>query len=509
MTTLDETLDRWTRDASARVAALTPEPLLDVVGRVERTADGIAFVSGLPQAAAQELLAFPGGIMGFAHTLDDDLIGCVLLDPTGDLAAGDVVRGTGRVASVPVGEALLGRMVDPLGRPIDNGPPIRAERSDPVERQAPGITDRALVEVPMETGLTVIDAMFAIGRGQRELIIGDRVTGKTAVAVDTIISQKGTGVVSIYVAIGQKTSTVERVVEAVTAHGDASRTIFVVAEADGPAGLQWLAPYAGMTMVEFFRDRGEDALIVIDDLTKHANVHRQISLLLRQPPGREAYPGDVFYTHSRLLERAARLSTEKGGGSITALPIAETAAGNLSAYIPTNLISITDGQIVLDARIFADGQRPAVDVGKSVSRVGGKTQRPALRTAAGGLRLDYVQFMEMESFTRFGGLVDERTKKLLDHGRAIRAVLVQEQYQPLSGGEQIALLVALKEKLLDDMNGATIAAFKAALPERLRRDAAPVVARIDQKGELEDDDRASLLVVLTALAAELAGASAP
>jgi len=500
MATLASRVERWAHSADARLAAWSPAPRVDVVGRVERVADGIAMVSGLPQAASRELLAFSGGIMGFAHTLDENLIGCVLLDPIGHLAAGDIVRSTGQVAGVPVGEQLLGRIVDPLGRPLDDGPVLKGERFDPVERAAPEIIARDLVKVPMETGLTVIDAMFALGRGQRELIIGDRATGKTALAVDAIINQRHGNVVSIYIAIGQKTSTVKSVVEAVRAHGSPERTIFVVAEANGPAGLQWLAPYAGMTMAEFFRDRGDDVLVVIDDLTKHANVHRQISLLLRQPPGREAFPGDIFYTHSRLLERAAHLSKDLGGGSITALPIAETAAGNLSAYIPTNLISITDGQIVLDTQLFADGRRPAVDVGRSVSRVGGKTQRPAMRAAAGGLRLDYVQFMEMESFSRFGGLVDERTRAVLDHGSAIRGVLVQGQHQPLRETEQVALLVAVGEGLLDGLAQDVIAAFRAELPAVLARDAGDVAGRIESSGELSDEDRAMLVPVLRSLA---------
>ena len=312
------------------------------------------------------------------------------------------MRGTGEVLRIPVGEALLGRIVDPLGRPIDDGPEIACALREPIERPAPAIVDRAPVVEPVQTGTLAVDALFALGRGQRELVIGDRATGKTALVTDCIINQKNTGMVCVYVAVGQKSSSVKRVIEAVRRFGAFDHCIFVVAQASAAPGLQWIAPFAGFTMAEYFRDRGRDALIVIDDLSKHAATHRELALLTRQPPGREAYPGDVFYVHARLLERATRLSKDLGGGSLTALPVAETEAGNLSAYIPTNLISITDGQIVLDERLFQEGQKPAVDVGKSVSRVGGKTQAPALRAAAADIRLTYAQFLELEVFTRFG-----------------------------------------------------------------------------------------------------------
>ncbi|SMF81328.1 F-type H+-transporting ATPase subunit alpha [Tistlia consotensis] len=496
---LGAALADWRRSAERRLAEKPAGPRLEETGRVERIGDGIALVSGLDGARAEELLAFPGGVVGLAWTFDAERIGCVLLDPPGALEAGDLVQATGRVASLPVGEALLGRIVDPLGRPLDGGPAIRGERFAPMEQPAPGIIERDLVKVPLETGLTVIDGLFAIGRGQRELIIGDRSTGKTALAVDTIINQKDSGVVSVYVAVGQRSSSVGRVIDAVRSHGNAERTVFVVAEADAPPGQQWLAPFAGFSIAEFFRDRGEDALVVVDDLSKHAAVHRQISLLLRQPPGREAFPGDVFYLHARLLERAAKLSKERGGGSLTALPVAETQAGNLTAYIPTNLISITDGQIYLDARLFGEGQKPAVDVGRSVSRVGGKTQRPALRAAAAGLRLDYAQFLELELFSRFGTVSDPRTRRTLEHGRRIRAVLAQDQYAPLGETTQVALLLALGAGQLDALTPGQIARFRVRLAEALT---GPPVEASDEAA------KAALLERTAALVAEIAG-SAP
>ena len=378
--------------------------------------------------------------------------------------------GDGEVASAPVGEGLLGRVVDALGRPLDGGEPPSYQRMAPVEQPAPAIVDRALVTVPLATGLLAVDAMIPLGRGQRELIIGDRGIGKTAIALDAIINQRSSDVISVYAAIGQKTSAVARVIDAVKTYGAPERCLFVVGEADAPAGLQWLTPYSACTMAEHFMQAGRDVLLVIDDLTKHAAVYRQVSLLLRRPPGREAYPGDIFYIHSRLLERAAKLSPERGGGSLTALPIAETQAGNMSAYIPTNLISITDGQIYLDPRLFYEDQKPAVDIGKSVSRVGGATQAPVLKALSESLRLEYAQFLELEVFTRFGTMVDERTRKLIEHGRRIRAVLAQAQYAPLSLGEQVALLTAVAEGVLDELPLDRIDAFRAGLGAWLARD---------------------------------------
>ena len=400
----------WLQRSRAKLQKIPLAAEAESIGRVEQIADGIARVSGLPDVKLNELLHFEGGYTGFALTLDADSIGAVLLDEDPAIEAGSKVAGTGEVVRTPVGPDLLGRVIDPLGRPLDRDEPIGAEDHHPVERRAPEIIERDLVSEPMESGILIIDALFTLGRGQRELIIGDRATGKTSIAVDTIINQKHSDVICIYVAVGQRATAVERVVEAVREHGAPERCIFMVASSSASPGLQWIAPFAGFTIAEYFRDRGQDALIVIDDLTKHAATHRELSLLIREPPGREAYPGDIFYLHARMLERSAKLSKELGGGSLTALPIAETDAGNLSAYIPTNLISITDGQIVLDTRLFAANQRPAVDAGLSVSRVGGKAQKPALRDVSGRIRLDYSQFLELEMFTRFGGISDTRIK---------------------------------------------------------------------------------------------------
>ncbi len=413
--------------------------------------------------------------------------------------AGNLVRGTGAVASVPVGEKLLGRTVNALGIPLDGGPQIDAASVEPVERPAPAIVDRDFVDTALNTGLLVIDAMLPLGRGQRELIIGDRETGKTAIAIDTMINQRDTGVICIYCAVGQKTSSVSQVIDAVQRYGAPQRCIFVFAPADDPPGVQWLAPYAACTMAEYFSERGGDALLIIDDLSKHAVIYRQLSLLLRNPPAREAYPGDIFYIHSRLLERAAKLSHERGGGSLTALPIAATQEGNLSAYIPTNLISITDGQIVLDPRLFHEGQKPAVNVGKSVSRVGGKTQSPAMRKLAETLRLEYAQFLELEIFTRFGGMVDERTHNIIEHGRRIRAVLTQPQYEPLSLAHQVALLVAIDEKLIDRLPVDKVAELRTAIGEWLNKQGGEHGRRINATGDLDTDGRAALVAAITEL----------
>jgi F-type H+-transporting ATPase subunit alpha len=418
------------------------------------------------------------------------------------VTAGSRVRGTGAVVRVPVGEALLGRTVDPLGNLLDDGDPLAPERMDPIDRPAPGIIDRDLVTQPLYTGLMVIDAMFPIGRGQRELIIGDRSTGKSAIGVDTIINQRRSDVISVYVAVGQRSSAVREAIEAVRTHGGIERCIFVVADGDSAPGLQWLAPYAGMTIAEYFRDCGGHALVVIDDLSKHAAVHRELALLLRQAPGREAYPGDIFYTHARLLERAAKLGEKRGGGSLTALPIAQTQSGNLSAYIPTNLISITDGQICLDSKLFYGGHHPAVDVGKSVSRVGGKTQALALRTLAEPLRLAYAQFLELEMFARFGTIMDERTGRELEHGRRLRAMLQQAQYSPRPMEIQVAQLLALQEAIVDKIPLEQMAAFAARLPEWLAAHAPDVIAKLEHSGEMDAASRAALKNAIQSLANE-------
>ncbi|MGO8952981.1 MAG: F0F1 ATP synthase subunit alpha [Rhodomicrobium sp.] len=503
MATLTEDLREWLRKSRQRIAALPLEPKLEQIGRVVRAGDGVATVRGLPDTRLDELLVFEGGVHGLAVDLGEDAIGCVLLGGISGIASGSIVRGTAEVARVPVGDALLGRVVDALGVPLDGGEPPEAALFAPVERPAPAIVDRSLVTQPLATGLLVIDAMIPLGRGQRELIIGDRGTGKTAIAVDTIINQRSSDVICVYAAVGQKASSVAQAIEAVRHYGAPERCLFVIGEANAPPGLQWLTPYAACTMAEYFMERGRDVLLVIDDLTKHAAIYRQISLLLRRPPGREAYPGDIFYIHSRLLERAAKLSPGRGGGSLTALPIAETQAGNISAYIPTNLISITDGQIYLDPRLFYEDQKPAANVGKSVSRVGGKTQAPALKTLSDSLRLEYAQFLELEVFTRFGSMVDERTRKVIEHGKRIRAVLGQRQFQPMSLGEQVAILCALDDGMLDLLPLDRVGAFRDAIGPWLAENCPEIAALDDRSVALPGESRAWLKSALKALAQSL------
>ncbi len=494
----------WLDRARARVAATALGPAVESFGRVEHVGDGIALVSGLPDVRLDELVRFDRGGLGFVHTLEAERVGCVLLDAPSSVAAGDTLHGTGEVMRTPVGPGLLGRVIDPLGRPLDDGPPVAAVAHEPIDRPAPAIVARDLVTEPVQTGILTIDALFALGRGQRELIIGDRATGKTAIAVDAMIAQKASDMICVYVAVGEKSAAVARALAAVRAHGAPERTIFVVAAAPATPGLQWIAPAAGMTMAEYFRDRGGHVLVVIDDLTRHAATHREIALLTRQPPGREAYPGDVFHLHARLLERAAKLSAAEGGGSITALPIAETDAGNLSAYIPTNLISITDGQIVLSTRLFHEGQKPAIDIGLSVSRVGGKTQAPALRDVTGTLRLDYAQFLELELFSRFGGVSDPRARAQLARGARLRALLAQPQFAPLRLADEVALALALQEGLLDPLAPELVAGFRVALPGWLDGQAGPIAGRIETTRRMTAEDRAALRPVLAALAARLA-----
>jgi F-type H+/Na+-transporting ATPase subunit alpha len=494
----------WLDQARAKLAQTPLAPQAEAVGRVARVADGIAQVTGLPDAALGALLRFEGGQYGFALTLDRDEIDVVILDETAGVGTGARVTDTGEVLRVPVGDGLLGRVVDPLGRPLDGGPHLEVKETRPVERPAPTIIDRDLVNEPVETGVLVVDSLFALGRGQRELIVGDRATGKTALAVDAIINQKDTDVICVYVAVGQRATAVERVIAAVRTHGNPARCIFVVGGAASAPGLQWIAPFAGMTMAEYFRDRGEHALIVIDDLTRHAATHRELALLTREPPGREAYPGDVFYLHARLLERAAKLSPERGGGSLTALPIAETDAGNLSAYIPTNLISITDGQIVLNAHLFAANQRPAVDVGLSVSRVGGKAQKPALRAVSGRVRLDYAQFQELEMFTRFGGISNTRVQAQIARGERIRALLTQPRYSGLRLADQVALLAALADGALDATPATALPELRRRLPAWLDAHAADARAEVAASGALTPETRAALTGAVTALAGEIA-----
>jgi F-type H+-transporting ATPase subunit alpha len=493
----------WIESARQRLEAVSADPEIRRIGRVELIGDGVARVAGLPHTRMGELLRFEDGTFGLAMTIDEASVGCILLSHGEKIVAGSEVYGTGEVARVPVGEHLLGRVISPIGDPLDDGAALKHERLDPVERPAPGIVERDLVTEPLLTGLTVIDAMIPLGRGQRQLIIGDRKTGKTAIAIDTMINQRETEVICIYAAIGQKASTTARVIQAVRDRGAAERCIFVVGSADAAPGAQWITPYAACTIAEYFRDKGQHALLILDDLTKHAIVYRQLSLILRNPPGREAYPGDVFYLHARLLERAAKLSEEKGGGSLTALPVAETQAGNLTAYIPTNLISITDGQIYLEPKLFYEGQKPAVNVGMSVSRVGGATQAGAIKSLANTLKLDYAQFLELEVFTRFGAMADERTMKKIEHGKRLRAVLKQHEYSPVRLSLQVAFLLAVAEGRVDKLPLSAVDKFRAALKERLPEQCPRAAEAIDKTNQLPDDTRKALLAVIDDCIADL------
>jgi len=504
-----EDLRAWLPEARRRLADAVVAPNVEHVGSVDSVGDGIALVSGLPDTRLDELLNFEGGGQGLAFRVEESVIGCVMLSDVESVSAGMRVRGTGEVFRVPVGKSLLSRTLDSAGHPIDGGPPLDPDAWLPIDRPAPAIIERDLVSEPLQTGITVIDAMIPLGRGQRELIIGDRKTGKTAIAVDTMINQRESDVICVYAAIGQKASSVDQVIESVRAHGDISRCIFVVGAADDAPGAQWIAPYSACTMAEYFRDRGHHVLLVLDDLTKHAIVYRQLSLLLRRPPGREAYPGDIFYVHSRLLERSAKLSKQLGGGSLTALPIAETQGGNLTAYIPTNLVSITDGQIYLEPKLFYEGQKPAVNVGLSVSRVGGKTQAPAMNHLARSIRLDYAQFLELEVFSRFGAMVDERTEKTLEHGRRIRAILQQRQYGPKSLVEQIALLLALNRNCLDTVPLTAIPAFKSRLGDWLGERCPGIADKVNESGDISDDEQDHLAAEIEALIGTLGPAGRP
>ncbi|SFJ12629.1 F0F1 ATP synthase subunit alpha [Celeribacter neptunius] len=500
----DTGLEDWLETSRARLARTALQPAAEAIGRVSHVADGIVQVTGLTEAPLGALLRFESGSSGFARSLAPDLIHAVLLDESASVEVGQKVYDTGEVLQVPVGEALLGRIIDPLGRPLDAGPVPKTSERLPIERPAPEIIERDLVAEPLETGVLLVDSLFAIGRGQRELLVGDHATGKTALAVDAIINQKSTDVITIYVAIGQRASAVERVVAAVRDHGAPERCIFVLGLASSPPGLQWIAPFAAMSMAEYFRDRGQDVLIVIDDLTLHAATHRELALLTREPPGREAYPGDIFYLHARLLERAAKLAPELGGGSITALPIAQTEAGNLSGYIPTNLISITDGQIVFDSHLFSADQRPAVDVGLSVSRVGGKAQAPGLRMVSGRVRLDYAQFLELEMFTRFGGISNPRVKAQIARGSRIRALLTQPRFSGLGMVDQVALLAALADGVLDDLAPEAIPELKRQLPGWLGARAPDALRELTEQKALNDALRDRLVAEVRALAKGLA-----
>ena len=469
-----------------------PEIYPEEVGTVLTVGDEIATVSGLEHATYGEILLFSSGVKGMVQDLKKGEIGCILFGSEEEISEGSIVRRTGKTAGIPVGDEFLGRVVDALGVPMDGKGEINAVGYRPVEMPAPEIIDRQPVNEPMETGLLAIDSMFPIGRGQRELIIGDRQTGKTAVALDTILNQKGKDVVCIYVAIGQKASSVAQLVENLNRRGAMEYTIVVNASASTPASMQYIAPYAGCALGEYFMYQGRDVLIVYDDLSKHAIAYRALSLLLERSPGREAYPGDVFYLHSRLLERSAHLSDEKGGGSMTALPIVETQAGDVSAYIPTNIISITDGQIFLESNLFFSGQRPAVNVGLSVSRVDGAAQTKAMKSAAGAIRLDLAQYREMEVFTQFSSDLDEATKRQLTYGQGLMRLLRQPQYHPMKQHEQVITLVAALGHVMQPLSVDQISGFQKLLIETAHKDASQLCQRIDQ-GRLSDEDRKAIL----------------
>lgn len=463
------------------------------VGTVIQVADGIARVHGLNNAMQGELLEFPGEVYGMVLNLEEDNVGAVLLGSHRNISEGDQVKTTGRVVEVPVGDNMLGRVVNALGQPIDGKGPIQTDKYRKIERVASGVITRKSVDTPLQTGIKAIDSMVPIGRGQRELIIGDRQTGKTSIATDTIINQKGKDVVCIYVAIGQKASTVAKLVNNLKKNDAMDYTIVVSSTASDPAPLQYIAPYAGTALAEYFMYHGKDVLIVYDDLSKHAVAYRAISLLLERSPGREAYPGDVFYLHSRLLERSARLSEEAGGGSITALPIIETQAGDVSAYIPTNVISITDGQIYLESQLFFAGQRPAVNVGLSVSRVGGAAQTKAMKKAAGSIRIDLAQYREMQVFTQFSSDLDESTKKQLAHGSALMELLKQPLNHPLSMAEQVITLVCANGKVFSDLATDQVKNFQKDLLKEFAQNHNDIISKLNSTKALDDDIKAAII----------------
>jgi F-type H+-transporting ATPase subunit alpha len=467
------------------------------VGTVLSTGDGIARVHGLEKVMALELLEFPHDVYGLAMNLEEDNVGTVLFGEFHEVKEGDLVKRTKRIMQVPVGDALLGRVVDALGRPLDGKGPVKTDEYIPVERVAPGVVDRQPVREPVQTGLKAIDSMIPVGRGQRELIIGDRQTGKSAIGIDTIINQKDTDLFCIYVAIGQKRSTVARVVKTLTDYGVMDKTIVVVAASADPATMQYLAPYAGCSMGEYFRDSKRHALIIYDDLSKHAAAYREISLLLRRPPGREAYPGDVFYLHSRLLERAAKMSDEQGGGSLTALPVIETQAGDISAYIPTNVISITDGQIFLESDLFYSGIRPAIHVGNSVSRVGGNAQIKAMKQVAGTLRLELAQYRALAAFAQFGSDLDQATQNQLARGERLTEILKQVQYEPVGVDQQIVLILAATEGFLDSIEVSQLAEFETGLAEFMELSKPDLLKEIVDKKALDDELRKKLSEAIT------------
>jgi len=486
---VSDLFDRMSQNRENHTFSLSPRE----IGTVTSVSSGIAKVSGLPGVGFEELLKFPGEVYGIAYNIDADEIGVILLGEDWQLHVGDEVERTGRVMDIPVGNAVLGRVINPVGEPMDNLGSIAFTERLPIERPAHPIMDRSAVSMPLQTGIKAIDALIPVGRGQRELILGDRQTGKTAIAIDTIINQRGKDVICIYCAIGQRASSVAKVIANLRNHGAMDYTIVVATEGNNPPGLKYIAPYAATSIGEYFMEQGRDVLVIYDDLTEHARSYRELSLLLRRPPGREAFPGDIFYIHSRLLERATHLCDELKGGSLTALPIVETEAQNISAYIPTNLISITDGQIYLSPKLFELGILPAVDVGKSVSRVGGKAQLPAYRTVTGSLKLAYSQFEELENYARFGTRLDDNTKRIIEHGKRIRTWLKQPELHPLSVAEQIVVLLALTEGQFDTISIEEMKHTEAALLDACPQLPAELLDIIYTGTKFSDEDRGFIL----------------
>ncbi len=489
------------------IESYEPQVEVEEIGTVLEARDGIAIVHGIRGVMANEMLEFPHGIFGLALNLEEDNVGVVIMGDYLKIQEGDIVKRTGRIAEVPVGDGLLGRVVNPLGQPMDGKGPINPDGYRPIEWLAPGVVQRQPVKEPLQTGLKAVDSMIPIGRGQRELIIGDRRTGKTAIALDTIINQKGNGVICVYVAIGGKASTVAQVVEALERHDAMSYTIIVVAPASDPAPLQYIAPYAGCAMAEHYLYNGKHTLVVYDDLSKQAQAYRQMSLLLRRPPGREAYPGDVFYLHSRLLERACKLSDELGGGSLTALPVIETLAGDVSAYIPTNVISITDGQIFLESDLFYSGVRPAINVGISVSRVGGNAQTKAMKQVAGRLRLDLAQFRELEAFAQFGSELDKATQAQLARGQRMVEILKQDQYQPMAMADQVIALFAGVRGFLDDIDVPKIKDFEQGLLEVVHTKYPEVARAITEERVISEETEKKISEIIQEFKPMFAGRS--
>jgi len=492
---LADILDSALAEISQICEVFKPSLTLSEVGIVTQVATGIAKVAGLPNVGFEELLKFSDDVFGIAFNVDADEIGVVLLGEHWRLHTGDVVERTGRVMDVAVGDALIGRVIDPLGRALDGKGAVIAQRRLPIERPAVAIMDRAPVTVPLQTGIKVVDALIPIGRGQRELILGDRQTGKSTIAIDTIINQREQDVLCVYCAIGQRASSVAKTVAVLQEHGAMAYTVVVVSEGNDPPGLTYIAPYAATSIAEYFMEQGRDVLIVYDDLTQHARAYRELSLLLRRPPGREAFPGDIFYIHSRLLERATHLCQELGGGSLTALPIVETEAQNMSAYIPTNLISITDGQVYLSPTLFALGMLPAIDIGKSVSRVGGKAQYASYRKVAGDLKLAYAQYEELETFARFGAHLDENTRQIIEHGRRIRTCFKQPEFKPVSVFTQVTLLVALTAGLFDAIPIEQMQAAEQAIQLAMLDIAPELRERLQSADCFSDADREELLTI--------------